>query len=41
MLSLVIWIPAASALIGATAGGRRTPGALALLGSLASGSSRT
>jgi NADH-quinone oxidoreductase subunit M len=36
MLSLVIWIPAASALIGATAGGRRTPGALALLGSLAS-----
>ena len=36
MLSLLIWIPAASALIGAIAGGRRTPGALALLGSLGS-----
>jgi NADH-quinone oxidoreductase subunit M len=36
MLSLVIWLPAATALIGATAGGRRVPGALALLGSLAS-----
>ncbi|MGD1051526.1 MAG: NADH-quinone oxidoreductase subunit M [Solirubrobacteraceae bacterium] len=36
MLSLLIWIPAASALIGAIAGGRRTPGAIALLGSLGS-----
>jgi NADH-quinone oxidoreductase subunit M len=36
MLSLLIWIPAASALIGAIAGGRRTPGVLALLGSLGS-----
>jgi NADH-quinone oxidoreductase subunit M len=36
MLSLVIWIPAAAALVGATAGGRRAPGAIALLGSLAS-----
>jgi NADH-quinone oxidoreductase subunit M len=34
MLSLLIWLPAAAALIGAIAGGRRTPGALALLGSL-------
>ena len=36
MLSLLIWLPAATALIGATAGGRRTSGMLALLGSLAS-----
>jgi len=36
MLSLVIWLPAATALIGATAGGRRVPGLFALLGSLAS-----
>ncbi len=36
MLSLLIWLPAATALIGAIAGGRRTPGALALLGSLGS-----
>jgi NADH-quinone oxidoreductase subunit M len=36
MLSLLIWLPAATALIGATAGGRRLPGVLALLGSLAS-----
>jgi NADH-quinone oxidoreductase subunit M len=36
MLSLLIWIPAATALIGAIAGGRRTPGVLALLGSLGS-----
>ena len=36
MLSLLIWLPAATALIGATAGGRRLPGLLALLGSLAS-----
>jgi NADH-quinone oxidoreductase subunit M len=36
MLSLLIWLPAATALIGATAGGRRTSGMLALIGSLAS-----
>jgi NADH-quinone oxidoreductase subunit M len=36
MLSLVIWIPAAGALIGATAGGRRTPGVATALASLAS-----
>jgi NADH-quinone oxidoreductase subunit M len=36
MLSLLIWLPAATALVGAIAGGRRTPGALALLGSLGS-----
>ena len=34
MLSLLIWLPAATALVGAIAGGRRTPGVLALLGSL-------
>jgi len=36
MLSLLIWFPAAAALIGATAGGRRLPGLVALAGSLAS-----
>jgi NADH-quinone oxidoreductase subunit M len=36
MLSLLIWLPAATALIGAVAGGRRTAGGLALIGSLAS-----
>jgi len=36
MLSLLIWLPAATALVGATAGGRRTPGLLALAGSLGS-----
>jgi NADH-quinone oxidoreductase subunit M len=36
MLSLLIWLPAATALIGATAGGRRTAGTAALIGSLAS-----
>jgi NADH-quinone oxidoreductase subunit M len=36
MLSLLIWLPGAAALIGAIAGGRRVPGLVALLGSLAS-----
>jgi NADH-quinone oxidoreductase subunit M len=36
MLSLLIWLPAAAALIGATAGGRRLPGLVALAGSLGS-----
>ena len=36
MLSILIWLPAAAALIGAIAGGERTSGGLTLLGSLAS-----
>ena len=36
MLSILIWLPAAAALIGAIAGGDRVPGAVALAGSLAS-----
>jgi NADH-quinone oxidoreductase subunit M len=36
MLSLLIWLPAAAALIGATAGGQRTAGFLAAAGSLGS-----
>lgn len=36
MLSILIWLPAAAALIGATAGGRRLPGLVALAGSLGS-----
>jgi NADH-quinone oxidoreductase subunit M len=36
MLSILIWLPAAAALIGAIAGGERVPGAVALAGSLAS-----
>jgi NADH-quinone oxidoreductase subunit M len=36
MLSILIWLPAAAALIGAIAGGRRTAGTLALAGSLGS-----
>ena len=36
MLSILIWLPAAAALIGAIAGGQRTAGALALAGSLGS-----
>src|SRR5579863_7762570 len=34
MLSILIWLPAVSALIGAIAGGRRTAGTVAMLGSL-------
>jgi NADH-quinone oxidoreductase subunit M len=34
VLSILIWLPAAAALIGAIAGGERTSGGLALLGSL-------
>ena len=34
MLSILIWLPAAAALIGAIAGGERTSGAVTLLGSL-------
>jgi NADH-quinone oxidoreductase subunit M len=36
MLSILIWLPAAAALVGAIAGGQRVPGAVALAGSLAS-----
>src|SRR5450755_2036739 len=36
MLSILIWLPAAAALIGAIAGGQRVPGAVALAGSLGS-----
>ena len=36
MLSILIWLPAAAALIGAIAGGERAPAALTLLGSLGS-----
>jgi NADH-quinone oxidoreductase subunit M len=36
MLSILIWLPAAAALIGAIAGGERVSGGLALLGSLGS-----
>ena len=36
MLSILIWLPAAAALIGAIAGGERTSGGLTLLGSLGS-----
>ena len=35
MLSILIWLPAAAALIGAIAGGARVPGVVALAGSLA------
>jgi len=34
MLSILVWLPGIAALVGAIAGGRRTAGACALIGSL-------
>src|ERR1700722_10884283 len=36
MLSILIWLPAAAALVGAIAGGERTSGGITLLGALGS-----